>query len=168
MAAVINAAPAGGLCQGVAFPYNMGRFGNSLAVWLGLRPAELFLYIFLPPMLLDASMRLDFFLFRKVSMLGIEFRNCLQLNRAYQAGMALQVLLHVMSFAFLVVGMSTAITTVVLIYVFDLRSRGWEWFHAALFSAMLASTDCVAVSSLLHASKVQLSDRCTKAVPVSR
>ena len=59
-------APAGGAAQAVSFPFNTGRFGNSLAIWLGIRPAELFLYTFLPPMLLDAAMRIDFFLFRKV------------------------------------------------------------------------------------------------------
>lgn len=64
----------------------------------------------------------------------------------------MQVLLHVMSFAFLVVGISTALTTVVLLYLFNLRERGWQWFHGALFSSMLASTDCVAVSALLKAS----------------
>ena len=29
-------------------------------------PAELFFYIFLPPLLLDAAVRIDFFLFKKV------------------------------------------------------------------------------------------------------
>ena len=57
---------AGGAAQAISFPFNTGRFGNALAIWLGIRPAELFLYTFLPPMLLDASMRLDWFLFRKV------------------------------------------------------------------------------------------------------
>ena len=51
----------------MAFPVNLGRFGNSLAIWLGIRPADLLLYTFLPPMLLDAAMRIDFFLFQKVT-----------------------------------------------------------------------------------------------------
>ena len=162
---------AGGACQALAFPVNLGPFGNSIAIWLGIRPADLFLYIFLPPMLLDASMRIDFFLFRKVRSHGnacaitMHFVYCTlyqmmacpctslqgQLNPAWI--LPLQVLLHVMSFAFLVVGMSTALTTVVLLYIFNLREHGWQWFHGALFSAMMASTDCVAVSALLKASK---------------
>ena len=44
----------------------MGRLGNSIAWWLGIQPYELFLYIFLPPLLLDAAVRIDFFLFKKV------------------------------------------------------------------------------------------------------
>ena len=75
-----------------------------------------------------------------------------------------------LSFAFLVVGMSVALTTwvhvpclhqlhavsggsptptQVLLYVFNLKARGWQWPHGALFAAMLGSTDCVAVSALL-------------------
>lgn len=40
--------------------------GNGIAIWLGIEPADLFLYIFLPPMLVDAAVRIDFFIFRKV------------------------------------------------------------------------------------------------------
>ena len=44
----------------------LGRLGNSMAWWLGIRPYELFLYVFLPPLLLDAAVRIDWFLFKKV------------------------------------------------------------------------------------------------------
>ena len=54
----------------------MGRFGNSLAIWIGIRPADLLLYTFLPPMLLDAAMRIDFFLFQKVCLLGSMRASC--------------------------------------------------------------------------------------------
>ena len=37
----------------------------------------------------------------------------------------------------------------VLLYVFDLRHNGWYWQHAALFAAMTASTDAVAVGAIL-------------------
>jgi hypothetical protein len=60
-----------------------------------------------------------------------------------------QVLIHVISFAFLIVMASTAIFTPVLLYVFGLKELGWEWQHGALFSAMIASTDAVAVSAIL-------------------
>ena len=49
------------------FPFDLGRLGNGIALWLGIRPYELFFYIFLPPILLDAAIRIDFFLFKKVS-----------------------------------------------------------------------------------------------------
>jgi hypothetical protein len=58
---------AGGLLQGLMFPTHggLGRLGNSIAWWLGIRPYELFLYVFLPPLLLDAAVRIDWFLFKK-------------------------------------------------------------------------------------------------------
>lgn len=61
---------AGALCQVLAFPVNLGRFGNSLALWLGIEPADIFLYVFLPPMLLDSAVRIEFFIFKKVRDLG--------------------------------------------------------------------------------------------------
>lgn len=57
---------AGGIAQGVAFPVNLRQWGNALALWLGISPSDLFLYIFLPPMLLDAAIRISYFHFRKV------------------------------------------------------------------------------------------------------
>lgn len=58
--------PAGGVLQGILFPLNLGRLSNSVALWLNIEPYELFFYVFLPPLLLDAAVKLDFFLFRKV------------------------------------------------------------------------------------------------------
>ena len=56
----------GGAVQGLMFPCNLGRFGNAIAWWLGIQPYELFFYVFLPPLLLDAAVRIDIFLFKKV------------------------------------------------------------------------------------------------------
>ena len=61
----------------------------------------------------------------------------------------LQMLGHVLTFAFLMVIASTALMTPILLYIFDLRHTGWMWQHAALFSAMIAPTDAVSVSSVL-------------------
>ena len=57
---------AGGILQGILFPLNLGRLSNSVALWLNIEPYELFFYVFLPPLLLDAAVKLDFFLFKKV------------------------------------------------------------------------------------------------------
>lgn len=65
----------------------------------------------------------------------------------------LQLLLHVISFAFLMVLASTFIMVPVLLYMFKLNKQGWEWQHAALFAATLASTDAVAVGAILKAGK---------------
>ncbi len=61
----------------------------------------------------------------------------------------LQMIYHVLTFAFLMVIASTAVMTPILLYIFDLRNTGWLWQHAALFSAMIAPTDAVSVSSVL-------------------
>ena len=56
---------------------NLGRLGNSIAWWLGIEPYELFLYVFLPPLLLDAAVRIDFFLFKRVCpQLGNDLLQC--------------------------------------------------------------------------------------------
>lgn len=60
----------GGMCQGIAFPVNLGRFGNSFALFLGVQPADIFLYVFLPPILFDAAVRIDFYVFKKVASLS--------------------------------------------------------------------------------------------------
>ena len=59
------------------------------------------------------------------------------------------MIVHVISFAFLMVLASTAMLSPVLLYVFGLADLGWRWEHAAMFSAILASTDAVAVSAVL-------------------
>ena len=59
------------------------------------------------------------------------------------------MLVPVISLAFLIVIASTAIYTPLLLYLFDLRQVGWRWEHGALFSAMISSTDAVAVAAIL-------------------
>ncbi len=58
---------AGCALMAAAWPLNMGALGNSLAIWLGIAPWQLFFYVFLPPLLLDAAVRIDWYMFRKVS-----------------------------------------------------------------------------------------------------
>ncbi|PSC69954.1 Sodium hydrogen exchanger 7 [Micractinium conductrix] len=106
---------AGALAEGFVFPFNLGRLGNAFTLWLGIDPPEIFFYAFLPPLLLDSALSIDFFLFRKV-------------------------MLQVFCFAFLVVLLSTLLTTPLLLHDLGLAAHGWRWQHGALFSAMLAST----------------------------
>ncbi len=44
---------------------NMGPLSNAITLWLGIQPADVFLYVFLPPLLLDSAVRTDFFTFKK-------------------------------------------------------------------------------------------------------
>jgi hypothetical protein len=43
--------------MGFAYPFNLHELGNAVAIWLDINPYELFFYIFLPPLLLDAAVR---------------------------------------------------------------------------------------------------------------
>ena len=65
----------------------------------------------------------------------------------------MQMLLHVLSFAFLLVVASTALMVPLLLYVMRLADEGWRWQHAALFAAMVAPTDPIAVSGLLKSGR---------------
>ena len=91
-----------------------------------MQPSELFFYGFLPPLLLDSALRIDFFAFR-------------------------QVLVAVLLFAFVMVIMTTGLMTPIMIYGLGLEYDGWHYSHALLFVSMLASTDAVAVAALLKA-----------------
>jgi hypothetical protein len=52
--------------QVLAHQFNLGHVSNASALWLGMRPADIFVFVFLPPFLLDSAVRLDFFMFKKV------------------------------------------------------------------------------------------------------
>lgn len=58
---------AGALCEAFVFPFNLGRLGNAFSIFLSADPPELFYYAFLPPLLLDSALSIDFFLFKKAS-----------------------------------------------------------------------------------------------------
>jgi len=57
---------AGGVLMGFVYPFNLKEIGNGVALWLGIEPYELFFYIFLPPLLLDAALKIDWYIFKKV------------------------------------------------------------------------------------------------------
>jgi NhaP-type Na+/H+ or K+/H+ antiporter len=99
--------------------------GNAFALWLGIDPPEVFLFVFLPPLLLDSALTLDWFLFKKLS-------------------------LQIFSLAFLVVVLGAALATPVLLYGLRLVHSGWLWQHAALFSAVVSATDAIAIGAVLH------------------
>ena len=65
----------------------------------------------------------------------------------------MQVAVHCISLAFLVVAGSCALLIPVMLYVFQLHTHGWQWPHAALFGSMLASTDAVAIVATMKTSK---------------
>lgn len=50
----------------LAFHYNLRQLSNATALWMGMNPPDIFLYIFLPPLLLDSAIRIEFYTFRKV------------------------------------------------------------------------------------------------------
>lgn len=53
--------------EAFAFHFNLWQLSNASAMWMGMNPPDIFLYIFLPPLLLDSASRIEFFMFRKVN-----------------------------------------------------------------------------------------------------
>jgi hypothetical protein len=51
------------------YEVNLYRLGNAISLWLGIQPPDLFFYAFLPPLLVDAALRLDWYIFSKVGRL---------------------------------------------------------------------------------------------------
>lgn len=56
----------GALLQLLNIEVNIRELSNALNLWIGISPAKMFFYIFLPPLLLDSAVRIDFFVFKKV------------------------------------------------------------------------------------------------------
>ena len=97
---------------------------NASSLWLGMRPADIFVYVFLPPFLLDLAVRIDFFMLKKRAV-------------------------DILFMAFVMVACITMLLIPFLLYGLDLQSSGWTASNVALFGACIASTDAAAVSAIL-------------------
>jgi NhaP-type Na+/H+ and K+/H+ antiporter len=62
-------------------------------------------------------------------------------------------MVQVFTMAFLVVGATCVAMVPIMLYMLDLRKYGWEWIHACMFGAMIASTDAVAIVSIMKTSE---------------
>ena len=62
---------------------------------------------------------------------------------------SMQVALHVLTLAFVVVGCTCGLLIPIMLYVFQMQAAGWQWYDAALFGSMIASTDAVAIVAVL-------------------
>lgn len=56
----------GGIYFTFAYYWNLEHVSNAVMLWLGMRPSDIFVFVFLPPFLLDLSVRIDFFVLKKV------------------------------------------------------------------------------------------------------
>jgi hypothetical protein len=65
----------------------------------------------------------------------------------------LQSFIQVFTLAFVVVGATCAIMVPILLYMLQLQQFGWNWIHACMFGAMIASTDAVAIVSIMKTSE---------------
>jgi NhaP-type Na+/H+ or K+/H+ antiporter len=106
---------------------NLLEIGNSVALWLNIQPPELFLYAFLPPLIVEQAIRIDFYLFKKN-------------------------FVHSVMLAVVMVILTTIILTPLILFVLGFHSDGWTWVYAGLFSAIIAPTDALAVASVLKRS----------------
>ncbi|PRW32594.1 Sodium hydrogen exchanger 7 [Chlorella sorokiniana] len=103
---------------------NLRHISNSITLWLGISPPDLFFYAFLPPLLVDSAIRIDFFMFSKLWV-------------------------HCVLMAFVMVVLSALILTPLILYVLGFANRGFTWVHGALFAAMISSTDALAATAIL-------------------
>lgn len=67
-----------------------------------------------------------------------------------------QVAAPVIILAFLVVAGTCAIMIPVMLWVFQLYDKGWNWQYAALFGSMLGATDAVAIIATMKSSEAFL------------
>ena len=115
-----------GVVLGVLNYYvNLLELGNAVAIWLSFRPGDLFLYAFLPPLTADAALNVEIYMFKKV-------------------------LVHSIMLAVVMVILTVIILTPIILFVLGFENRGWPWVYGAIFAAIIAPTDGIAVSSVLE------------------
>jgi len=117
----------GGILGTINYYVNLLQIGNAVSIWLAIQPADLFFYIFIPPLVVEETIRIDLFLLRK--------------------GFVLVIFL-----AYILVSLTVIIMTPIILYALNYRDRGWSWVHGALFSAIIAPTDTVAVAAIMASS----------------
>lgn len=116
-----------GGCLGILnYEVNLYRLGNAISLWLGIQPPDLFFYTFLPPLLVDAALRLDWYRFSKLWP-------------------------HIILLAYGMVLINALVLAPFILFVLGFSNRGWDWIHGAVLAAMLAPTDAVAVTAILKA-----------------
>ncbi|KDD76916.1 hypothetical protein H632_c68p2, partial [Helicosporidium sp. ATCC 50920] len=115
---------AGGVLSLINWKVNMYHLSNAITVWLNIQPPDLFFYAFLPPLLVDSAIRIDSFVFRKLTV-------------------------HVILMAFVMVVLTAAVLTPLILFVLGFAGRGWSWVHGALFASMIAPTDALAAAAIL-------------------
>lgn len=140
-----------------------------LTTRLNIQPPDLFFYAFLPPLLVDSAIRIDFFMFRKVRVGRGPPRpwNYLQervcdlpdqpalpspahpISHPLPPFLPAQLSLHAVMMAFVMVVLSALILTPLILFVLGFQDRGWSWVHGALFASMIAPTDALAAAAIL-------------------
>ena len=136
----------------------MGEISNSIAIWLGISPPDLFFYAFLPPLLVDSAIRIEFFMFSKAGWAGqICMHACRGRAVALQGGIPLairaelpacpfallcsQLWVHILMMAFVMVILSALILTP--------RTRLPACLPACLFICLLACLLAAALASII-------------------
>jgi NhaP-type Na+/H+ or K+/H+ antiporter len=115
---------AGGALGALNHYVNLRHLSSGVALWLAITPADLFFYAFLPPLLVEQALRVDFFMFRRLWA-------------------------HALLMAFAMVMLSVLAISPFILFVLGFQARGWSWAHGALFAAVVAPTDALAVGAIL-------------------
>lgn len=101
---------------------DLGWLSISLRQWVHLHPPTIFFYVFLAPLIFEASFNTRWHLFKKL-------------------------LLPILIAAFIIVALQVALIAVFQMKV--IRTEGWSWWSAFMFGAMLSATDPISVTATL-------------------
>lgn len=115
---------AGGIVGVINYYANLLQISNAISLWLSIQPADLFLYAFLPPLLLESSIRLDFFVLSKIWV-------------------------HALILAIVMVLIFAMALAPFILFALGFNNRGWSWVDGAVFSAILSPTDAISVAAIL-------------------
>lgn len=85
--------------------------------------------------------------------MGAPYGYCLLCAVRVLPAVWLQSFIQVFTLAFLVVGATCVAMIPIMLYMLQLQKYGWNWIHACMFGAMIASTDAVAIVSIMKTSK---------------
>lgn len=115
---------AGGVLGLINYYANLLQISNAISLWLSIQPADLFLYAFLPPLLVETAIRIDFFVLSKIWV-------------------------HALLLAFVMVILFALALTPFILFGLGFQNRGWSWVDGALFSAIISPTDALSVAAIL-------------------
>lgn len=102
---------------------DLGMLNTSLKQWIHLDPPNLFFYIFLAPLIFEAAFVTQWHIFKRL-------------------------LIPILTAAFIIVVLQVGLIGAFTMGVVE-KGKGWNWWSALMFGAMLSATDPISVTATL-------------------